>query len=76
MSTSRVSAFRSSSRIEGSGVRAYWLNASTMLFSAATWLTMVRVERASISASAPESLRGELGFHALGGKLDRRERIA
>ena len=37
-------------------MRAYWLNASTMLFSAATWLTMVCVERASISASAPESL--------------------
>ena len=29
--------------MDGSGVRAYWLNASTMPFNAATWFTIVGV---------------------------------
>ena len=44
----------------GSGERAYWLNASTMLFSAATCSTINRVERPSISASLWGSLSASL----------------
>ena len=48
--------FRSSGCRLVSGARAYWLNASTMPLSCATCLTMVCVERASISASLAVSL--------------------
>ena len=75
-STSRTSAIQVE-RLAGwiSGERAYWLKASTMPLSCATWLTMVCVARLSISASGAASLSASRCVKALGRQLNRRERI-